>query len=97
MYRCLYNGYCQPTGLAPWHQDLPYYCVDGEKTATVYVSLDSADSDVAVRFVKGSHRWNKIYHPRVFSDGSNLNQGLSYAFEDVPDIVTTSPIAKVRS
>ena len=70
----------------PWHQDLPYYCVDGRKTATVYVSLDSADANVAVRFVKGSHRWNKIYHPRVFSDGSNLNDDLSQVFEEVPDI-----------
>lgn len=70
----------------PWHQDLPYYCVDGIKTASVYVSLDQANSDVAVRFVKGSHRWNKLYHPRVFVDGSNLNNDLTQTFEAVPDI-----------
>lgn len=70
----------------PWHQDLPYYCVDGLKTASIYVSLDAADSDVAVRFVKGSHHWNKIYHPRVFEDGSNLNHDPSLEFETVPDI-----------
>ena len=70
----------------PWHQDLPYYCVDGLKTASVYVSLDTADANVAVRFVKGSHHWNKIYHPRVFEDGSNLNHDPSLEFEAVPDI-----------
>ena len=70
----------------PWHQDLPYYCVDGMKTATVYVSLDSADADIAVRFVKGSHRWGRIFHPRVFLDGSNLNDDFDQAFEAVPDI-----------
>lgn len=32
----------------PWHQDLPYYCVDGRQTASVYVSLDRADAEVAV-------------------------------------------------
>jgi ectoine hydroxylase-related dioxygenase (phytanoyl-CoA dioxygenase family) len=70
----------------PWHQDLPYYCVDGKKTATVYVSLDYANTEVAVRFVKGSYRWKKTFHPRVFSDGSNLNGDLSEAFEEVTDI-----------
>lgn len=72
----------------PWHQDLPYYCVDGKKTASIYISLDSADANVAVRFVKGSHRWNRLFHPRVFLDGSNLNPGLDYAFDAVPDIDT---------
>ena len=28
----------------PWHQDLPYYCVDGNQTASVYVALDHACS-----------------------------------------------------
>ena len=70
----------------PWHQDLPYYCVDGKKTASVYVSLDSADADVAVRFVKGSHRWNKLYLPRVFEDGSTLGGEQTGGLEKVPDI-----------
>ena len=71
----------------PWHQDLPYYCVDGAQTATVYVSLDPADVDVAVQFVKGSHRWNKLYYPRVFEDGSSFNDDQPGAVLDtVPDI-----------
>ena len=70
----------------PWHQDLPYYCVDGMKTATVYISLDPVDADVAVRFVKGSHRWGRLFQPRVFLDGSNLNDGLDQHFESVPDV-----------
>jgi ectoine hydroxylase-related dioxygenase (phytanoyl-CoA dioxygenase family) len=57
---------------------------------SIYISLDTADSDVAVRFVKGSHRWNKLYHPRVFEDGSNLNDDLGLAFEEVPDIDANS-------
>jgi ectoine hydroxylase-related dioxygenase (phytanoyl-CoA dioxygenase family) len=71
----------------PWHQDLPYYCVDGLKTVSVYVSLDQADADVAVKFVKGSHRWNKLFYPRVFKDGSNFNTDQANAnLEAVPDI-----------
>lgn len=64
----------------PWHQDLPYYCVDGFKTASIYVSLDHADAEVAVQFVKGSHRWNKLFYPRVFEDGSAFN-------DDQPDVI----------
>ena len=70
----------------PWHQDLPYYCVDGIQTASVYISLDQADADVAVRFVKGSHLWGKLYSPRVFEDGSNLNGDESLGMDSVPDI-----------
>jgi ectoine hydroxylase-related dioxygenase (phytanoyl-CoA dioxygenase family) len=71
----------------PWHQDLPYYCVDGRQTASIYVSLDHADADVAVRFVKGSHRWNRLFYPRIFEDGSAFNDDQSgSAMEPVPDI-----------
>ena len=71
----------------PWHQDLPYYCVDGFKTASVYVSLDTADADVAVQFVKGSHRWNRLFYPRIFEDGSAFNDDQPGAvMEAVPDI-----------
>jgi ectoine hydroxylase-related dioxygenase (phytanoyl-CoA dioxygenase family) len=71
----------------PWHQDLPYYCVDGLQTASVYVSLDHADADVAVRFVRGSHRWNKLFYPRIFLDGNNFaDSNLDPGMENVPDI-----------
>ncbi|NCF37400.1 MAG: phytanoyl-CoA dioxygenase [Gammaproteobacteria bacterium] len=71
----------------PWHQDLPYYCVDGDKTASVYVALDHADADVAVQFVRGSHRWNRLFYPRIFEDGSAFNDDQPDAkMEAVPDI-----------
>ena len=83
------HAFCKAPGTqraTPWHQDLPYYCVDGEKTATVYVSLDHADADVAVSFVRKSHRWGKLFYPRVFEDGSNLNAEASANMEAAPDI-----------
>jgi ectoine hydroxylase-related dioxygenase (phytanoyl-CoA dioxygenase family) len=71
----------------PWHQDLPYYCVDGSQTASIYVSLDTAPADVAVRFVKGSHHWNKLFYPRIFMDGSDFaDSGVDPNMETVPDI-----------
>ena len=71
----------------PWHQDLPYYCVDGRQTASVYVSLDQADAGVAVQFVRGSHRWGKLFYPRVFEDGSDFNDDQpGNLLKPVPDI-----------
>ena len=75
----------------PWHQDLPYYCVDGRQTASVYVSLDSADAEVAVQFVRGSHRWNRLFYPRIFEDGSHFNDDQPGSqMEPVPDIDESS-------
>jgi ectoine hydroxylase-related dioxygenase (phytanoyl-CoA dioxygenase family) len=69
----------------PWHQDLPYYCVDGQRSASVYVALDSAPAEVAVQFVRGSHRWGKLFYPRVFEDGSSFNDDQP-SMQAVPDI-----------
>jgi ectoine hydroxylase-related dioxygenase (phytanoyl-CoA dioxygenase family) len=71
----------------PWHQDLPYYCVDARRTASVYVALDAAPAEVAVQFVRGSHAWNRLYYPRVFEDGSAFNDDQpATGMEHVPDI-----------
>ena len=71
----------------PWHQDLPYYCVDGNRSASIYVSLDAAPADVAVQFVRGSQRWERLFYPRVFEDGGDFNDDQPAApMETVPDI-----------
>ncbi len=69
----------------PWHQDLPYYCVDGSQTVSIYIALDPAPEAVAVRFVKGSHRWGKLFVPRVFLDGADFD-AVDPEFAPVPDI-----------
>lgn len=55
----------------PWHHDLPYYCVEGEQTASVYVALDETPEETAVRFLRGSHRTGQLYYPRNFSAGQD--------------------------
>ena len=71
----------------PWHQDLPYYCVDGSRTASVYVALDAADASVAVQFARGSHRQGRLYLPRIFEDGSAFNDDVPRSeMSPVPDI-----------
>jgi ectoine hydroxylase-related dioxygenase (phytanoyl-CoA dioxygenase family) len=54
----------------PWHHDLPYYCVDGFQTVSIYVALDATPTQTAVRFLKGSHRDGKTYRPRNFASGA---------------------------
>ena len=37
------HAFCKDIGTqtsTPWHQDLPYYCVDGRQTVSLYVALD---------------------------------------------------------
>ena len=82
------HAFCKEPGTqraTPWHQDLPYYCVDGTQTASLYVSLDEVPAEVAVRFVKGSHRWDRMFYPRVFLDGAEFNT-TDTGLEAVPDI-----------
>ena len=69
----------------PWHQDLPYYCVDGRKSVSIYVALDPIAEAWAVRFVTGSHLWPKLCYPRVFLGGGDFNTEDS-EMEPMPDI-----------
>jgi len=55
----------------PWHHDLPYYCVDGSQTVSIYVALDAAGEDTVIRFSKRSHRSGHLYYPRAFSSGAD--------------------------
>lgn len=46
----------------PWHQDAPYYFVDGMQTLSFWVPLDPV-GDATLRCVAGSHRWEKAVLP----------------------------------
>jgi len=67
----------------PWHQDMPYYCVDGPKTVSIWIPLDEVSRDRTLEFVAGSHLWGKYYRPQRFNgEALNENDGL----EEIPDI-----------
>ncbi len=71
----------------PWHQDLPYYCVDGHQNVSIYIALDDIAPDVSVQFVSGSHRWAELFFPRDFIAGRNFAHD-DPALRDVPDAET---------
>ena len=50
----------------PWHQDQPYYCVDGKDNCSLWIPLDKIFKEVCPEYVKSSHSWNKQYLPTKF-------------------------------
>jgi len=60
------GGASQPI---PWHQDLPYWKVDGEQIGSVWVALDDMPASAGVRYLRGSHRWG-LFRPQHFVDAS---------------------------
>ena len=67
----------------PWHQDQPYYCVDGAQSCSLWIPLDPVDRATSPEFVAGSHRWGRFFRPERFNKTPlNENDGL----EAVPDI-----------
>ncbi len=69
----------------PWHQDLPYYNVQGDQTISLWLALDPVDRATCPEFVAGSHLWGKLFYPRHFLTNDNYAYD-SDAFETVPDI-----------
>jgi ectoine hydroxylase-related dioxygenase (phytanoyl-CoA dioxygenase family) len=51
----------------PWHQDQPYYNVDGRLNASMWFPVDPVDRSATLEFIAGSHigPW---YMPRTFLD-----------------------------
>jgi ectoine hydroxylase-related dioxygenase (phytanoyl-CoA dioxygenase family) len=46
----------------PWHQDSPYYFVEGTQTLSFWIALDPV-ADATLRLVAGSHKWSRPVLP----------------------------------
>merc|ERR1711974_450975 len=71
----------------PWHQDQPYYPVDGHSLVSLGMPVDPVSLDSAVKFVRGSHRWGRWFHPRKFATAKNYKVEMEVGgrkYEDVP-------------
>ncbi|MGB1237137.1 MAG: phytanoyl-CoA dioxygenase family protein [Pseudomonadales bacterium] len=56
----------------PWHQDMPYYCVDGEQTVSFWIPLDARTESVSLKSIAGSHRWPKLVMPTSWANNENF-------------------------
>ena len=52
----------------PWHQDQPYYNVDGTQTLSMWLPVDPVPRESTLEFVAGSHRGPWLM-PRTFLEG----------------------------
>ncbi|MBB1597733.1 phytanoyl-CoA dioxygenase family protein [Achromobacter sp. UMC46] len=71
----------QPT---PWHQDQPYYNVEGRQNCSMWMPVDPVARESTLEFVAGSHRGPWLM-PRTFLD----NQARWFpegSLADLPDI-----------
>jgi ectoine hydroxylase-related dioxygenase (phytanoyl-CoA dioxygenase family) len=52
---------------APWHQDAPYFPLKGKQILRMWVPFDRVTAESgAVHYLKGSHDWGVVYHPRGY-------------------------------
>ncbi len=58
----------------PWHQDAPYYFVDGRQTVSMWMPLDPVQG-ASLRFIAGSHLWDKLVRPVSWADDSDFYGG----------------------
>jgi len=59
----------------PWHQDIPYYFVDGRQTVSMWIPVDPVGMDACPQFIRGSHLWEKMVLPTRWLDDGDFFEG----------------------
>ncbi len=82
----------------PWHQDQPYYPVNGPHMCSIWMPLDPVPKESSLQFVKGSHAQGRLFWPRKFATQKNYqlknqaDQDSTLAnFDTVPDDIDSRP------
>lgn len=73
-------GTAKPT---PWHQDAPYYFVEGRQTVSFWAPVDPV-TDATLRCVAGSHLWEKPVLPTRWLAEDDFYPSRD-AYQPVPD------------
>jgi ectoine hydroxylase-related dioxygenase (phytanoyl-CoA dioxygenase family) len=68
-----------------WHQDQPYYPIDGTQMCVLWTPLDPVSKDVCLELIRGSHRWQRWFQPELTRSGQDLYPQNS-PYERMPDI-----------
>jgi ectoine hydroxylase-related dioxygenase (phytanoyl-CoA dioxygenase family) len=83
-------GTRQPT---PWHQDQPYYNIEGRQNVSFWIPVDPIPRESTLEFLRGSHdgRW---YMPRTFKtrEARWFPEG---SLADLPDMTLPENRAKI--
>lgn len=71
--------------ITPWHQDQPYYDIDGMQTCSFWIAVDPVPRTSTLEFIAGSHRDGKWFMPRTFM--SNEAKWFPHGtLEEIPNI-----------
>lgn len=74
----------------PFHQDEPYWSVEGFDTCSMWMPLVAVEKCSALEFVRGSHRWNRRFKQTNFGaltgDARDQRRESEDAAEEFPDI-----------
>lgn len=76
-------GAATPT---PWHQDMPFFPMEGEQTCTVWIPLDPVIPENGIEYVAGSHLWGKAYLPLDMADPAAHYGADVSGYDCAPDI-----------
>src|SRR5271170_5250577 len=67
----------------PWHQDTPYYFVDGSQTVSFWIPVEPL-KDATLRLIARSHQWDKMVLPVRWIDDSDF-YATTDTYRAVPD------------
>src|SRR5579872_1871722 len=68
----------------PWHQDQPYYNIEGRQNVSMWIPVDSVSRESTLEFIAGSHRGPWLM-PRSFLD-KQARWFPEGSLKDLPDI-----------
>lgn len=72
-----------------WHNDQPYWPIDGKDVLSIWVALDQTTKENGrLEFISGSHLWNSFYQPEAFGETVDPSEGYEKNpnYEKIPDI-----------
>jgi ectoine hydroxylase-related dioxygenase (phytanoyl-CoA dioxygenase family) len=71
--------------ITPWHQDQPYYNIEGNETCSLWIAVDPVPRYSTLEFISGSHRGEHWLMPRTFMnmEAKWFPEG---TLQEIPDI-----------
>ena len=81
--------FCRTAGTkkrTPWHQDEPYWPVQGMDTCSIWMPLAPVERNSALEFVPKSHRWPQRYRRPNFGQMNPDGGGTVFQVEDAEEL-----------
>ena len=69
-----------------WHNDLPYWPLEGRQALTVWLAFDTIiKENGALEFIRGSHLWDQRYRPSTSNPDKTVESDPDDGFIELPD------------